>query len=68
MEGAAVSPAVMLAGADGMSPGTCGAPCVLPGPEQERVCPACLRYSGHCLHTTYGWLQGKHTQIQSMEE
>lgn len=68
MEGAAVLPAVTPAGADSVSPEACGAPCALPGPEQGRGCPACLRYSGHCLHTMYGWLQAKHTQTQNMEE
>ena len=61
-EGVAVSPVVMLTDVDGASPGACGAPGSLPGPGQGRGRPACLRYSGHCLHTMYGWLQGKKTR------
>lgn len=67
-EGAAVSPVVTLADVDGASPGAWGAPGSLPGPGQGRGCPACLRYSGHCLHTTYGWLQGKKRQTWSVQE
>lgn len=53
-----VSPVVTLVDVDGASPGACAAPGSLPGPGQGRGWPACLRYSGHCLHTMYGWLQG----------
>lgn len=56
----AVSPVVMLAEVDGVSPEACGGPCSLPGPEHSRGGLICLRYSGHCLHTMHGWLQGEH--------
>jgi len=55
MEGG-VSPVVTLVDVDGASPGAGADPGSLPGPGQGRGCPACLRYSGHCLHTMYGWL------------
>lgn len=65
--GHAVSPGVALADVEGVSPeaGGGGGPCSLPGPEQSRGGPACRRYSGHCLHTMYGWLQGEHTGLNS---
>lgn len=65
-EGRAVKVLPVLAReVDGASPGPCGTPGSLSGSVQGRGCPTCRWYSGHCLHTMYGWLQGKHTDREA---
>lgn len=56
----AISPAVTLADRDGASPGLAVPLARGRALGREGAAPACLRYSGHCLHTMDGWLQGKH--------